>query len=463
MSGIISGIALISIILFILYLIVKSGSVNLREINNLIEAGEIEKAKNILQKIIYSRKSSPDAHFLMAKIYFLSGQYDYAQVELKSIIKNNKYGIFGHKDKVYQLLADSYLKSGKIREAYTHYVRLEQMNPEEYNVMVNLGKICLRLKEYEKSIQYFQKALKLRSTDPESIAGLGMCYYHLNDFDKARDYLEQAVQLDRRNHTSHYYLALILHKKALYDQAILEYEKSLPDKSLKLQSLYGIARCYQQKEIWTKAIQYYENAINLIEEEADKLKHNYNRRIEFLTNPLVLEIRYQLAECYLVDRNFAGAMEQWQEIDSVKPGYKDVKQKIQQNARYGKDRIQDFLIFKELEFEKVSRYMIQYLGYIVKHLEMRNKEEVIAIVQGTAPDVYSGKSLMLIKRGFHPVGERDVDAFYKEMQKRGIEHGIIVSAMGISPNAIRYALNRPIEFIGKNQVMRLLKKYEHRV
>ena len=145
------------------------------------------------------------------------------------------------------------------------------------------------------------------------------------------------------------------------------------------------------------------------------------------------------------------------------PGYKDVKQKIQQNARYGKDRIQDFLIFKEMEFEKASRYIIHYLGYTVKCLEIRSKEEILAEVEGAAPDVYSGKSLILIKRGFHPVGERDVDAFYKEMQKRGISRGVIVSPMGVSTNAIKYAFGKLIEFVGRNQVMRLLKKYEYRI
>lgn len=456
-------IILIFSLIFIIYILTSKKSYNLREINNLLENNQFLKAKRHLEKAITSKKFSPDAHFLMAKYYYLTNQYNYAIMELKSIIKNGKFGILSPRDEVYRLLADIYIKSNQIEEAYKNYLILEQTNPEEYNIVINLGNIFIKLKNYEKAIEYFQKALKLRSTDAEAIAGLGIAFYYLNDYEKARYYLEQAVQLNRKNYRAHFYLALLLHQRELYDQAIMEYEKAIVDKDLKLQVYYGLAECYRKKEILTKAIQYYEEGLNFAESEAEKLRHNYTLMNEYLTQPVILEMRYNLADCYLSDRNFAGAMEQWQEIDSLVSDYKDVRQKIQQNARYGKDRIQDFLICKDMEFEKISRYIVQYLGYLVKKLEKINKEEIYIIAVGMSEEVEPGKILIYIKRSFNPVGERDVDSFYKEMVKRKIEKGLVISPMGITSNAIRFALDKPIEFIGKNQVMHLLKKYERRI
>jgi len=455
-------ILLIILIALIFFLLKGEKKYNPREINKLIELGELNKAKNILQKALHSKKFSPDTHFLMAKVYYLTGFYDYAQMELKLILKNNKFGIFGHKDEVYKLLADTYLKSNQLQEAYQNYLILEKMTPEEYNVLLNLGKILIKIGDYQKAIEYFNRALKARSTDASAIAGLGISYYYLNDYEKARYYLEQATQLDRKNYEAHFYLAELLFKKELYDHAITEYEKAIPDKELKLQSLGKIGECYQKKEILTKAIEYYEMALEYAENEAEKLRHNYEKANEYLSQPFILQIRYNLAECYLTDKNFAGAMEQWQEIVSLVDDYKDVRQKIQQNLRYGKDRIQDFLIAKEMEFEKISRYIVQYLGYIIKKLEMKNKEEIYIVAVGEE-EGFMGKTLILIKRSFNPVGERDVDNFYKEMQSRKIEQGLIISAMGITPNAIKCALNKPIEFLGKHQMSRLLKKYEMRI
>ncbi len=457
------GLGVLFALIILAKFLTSSQSLNYREINKLIESGMLDKAKQALQKSIRSSKFSPDAHFLLASVYIKANQPDYAIMELKSIIKNNKYGIYAKKFEVFNLIYTLYLRLNKLEDAYNQFLLFEKSYPEDYIVTLHIGKLLIKKKEYQSALQYFHKTLKLHSTDPDAIAGIGICYYFLNDLEKAHENLDQAVKLDRRNTEAHYYMALVLHKKGLYDQAIMEYENALRNKSLKLQCLYGIGRCYQQKEIITKAIDTYEEAVRLIETEAEKFKHNYNKRMMLLTNPIVLEIRYKLAECYMTDRNFAAAMEQWQEIDSVKPGYKDVKLKLQQNARYGKDRIQDFLIAKEMELEKISRYIIGYLGYIVKKLEKKSKEEFIVEAVGNSPEAHSGKVLILIKRSFHPLGERDCSDFYEEMQKRNIGHGIIISPTGVNANAIKFALGKPIEFVGKNQMMQLLKKYELRI
>ncbi len=462
-SIVIIGIGILGVLIILFKLVKTSASVNYREINKLIEENAYDKAKSFLQKSIKSNKFSPDAHFLLSKIYIKSNQLDYAIMELKLIIKNNKYGIYANKFAVYKLILDLYVKSRKIDDAYNQFLLFEKSYPDDYIVILNIGKILIKKREYQTAIQYFQKTLKLHSTDSDAIAGIGICYYYLGDIEKAYENLEQATKLDRRNTEAHYYMALVLYKKRLYDQAIIEYENSMRDKSLKLQSLYGIGRCYQKKEILTKSIETYEEALRLIEIEAEKFKHNYNKRMALLANPLVLEMRYQLAACYMNDRNFAAAMEQWQEIDSVKSDYKDVKLKIQQNARYGKDRIQDFLIAKEMELEKIARYIVGYLGYIAKRLDKKGKEEFIIEAVGNSPEAYSGKVLLLIKRSFHPLGERDCAEFYEEMQRRNIEHGIIISPTGVNANAIKFALGKPIEFVGKNQMMQLLKKYELRI
>ncbi len=61
------------------------------------------------------------------------------------------------------------------------------------------------------------------------------------------------------------------------------------------------------------------------------------------------------------------------------------------------------------------------------------------------------------------MGEREVSSLYDEMQKHGFKKGLIISASGASPTGLKFALDKPIDFAGKNMVMRLLKRYEHRI
>ncbi len=450
------------ILIVVLVFVVSKGTVSLKEISKIIDRNDYERAKALLQKHLSMKKFSSDAHFLMARIYENLEHYDYALMELKSIVKNHDYGNLAAMDEIYRMMGDIYLKLNKLDEAHQQYLMLEKEHPDEYNVAVHLGRILFYKKQYEQAIAYYNKALKLRSSDSEAMGGIGMCYFQLGDMKKAHDNLDQAVKLDKRNFLAHYYYALYYHKHQLFDYAISEYEQAMHDKDLKLKSIYGKAKCYQDKEVNVRAVESYEQAVDLIEQKGDKIR-DFKKRTGYFVDPFILEIRYKLARAYIYDKNFSGAMEQWQEIASVSPDYQDVRQLINENSRYGKDRIKDFLIMKEMDFEKITRYIVNYLGYIIKKLKMINKEQVEIEAQPDSLDVFQGVTLILLKRSYNPVGERDVSSFYERMQKLRIKKGLVISATGSSPNALKFALGKPIDFAGKNQVMRLLKRYEHRV
>ena len=455
-------IIIIVVIVFILLVVFSKGSVDLKEVSKMIDHRDYERARTLLQKKLHSSKFSPDAHYLMAKLYSITDHDEYTLMELKIIVKYNQYGTLASKDEIYRMMGDVYLKIGKFDEAYQQYLTLEKSFPNEYSIIIHLGKILFYKKQYSDAIGYFNKALELRPNESEAIGGLGMSYFQMGDMKKAKDNLEQAVQLDRKNFTAHYYYAIYYHKHQLFDYAIGEYEKAMVDKSLKLRSLSGIANCYQLKEINIKAIETFEQILDLVEEKGDKIR-DYNKRQAYYANPFNLDVRYKLAEAYFFDKNFSAALEQWQEINTVSPDYKDVSQKMQENARYGKDRLQDLLIMKEMDFERIIRYMVDFLGYTVKKLTMVSKEKVMIEAQPNTIDVFQGVTLIMAIRIFNPVGERDISKFYEKMQKQGFKKGLVISAAGASPTGLKFALGKPIDFVGKNQVMRLLKRYEHRV
>ncbi|MDD5067427.1 MAG: restriction endonuclease, partial [bacterium] len=182
-----------------------------------------------------------------------------------------------------------------------------------------------------------------------------------------------------------------------------------------------------------------------------------------LAEATMLDIRYELADCYMQDKNFQAAIEQWQEIDAVQPDYRDVRQKIKDNVRFGKDRIQDFIIAQEMDFEKISRYIVTYLDFTIKKLKMNSKEEIMIEARSNSPEMYQGLYYIVVRRSFNPMGEREISEFYNEMLKNKIKRGLVVSATGISPTGIKFSLDKSIDLIGTIQVMRLLKKFEHRI
>ena len=458
-------IIIISVItgaILVFFLLVSRAAIDLKEVARMIDHGEYNKAKNILQKRLHSGKFSADAHYLMARLYFHNDQDDYALMELKIIIKYNKFGAIALKEDIYRMMGDLYLNLGKLDEAYQQYLALEKSHPGEYSIIIHLGNILFHKGNYEDAIGYFNKAAKLRPNDSGSIGGVGMSYFQMGDMEKAKANLEQAVLMDNKNFTAHYYYALYYHKHQLFDFAVAEYEKAMVDKKLKIKSLFGMGECNREKGVNVRAIECFERLVYFIEEKGDKIGDS-NKRKAYYADEFNLEARYKLARAYFDDKNFSSALEQWQEISIVSPEYKDVRSLVQENARYGKDRLQDLLIMKEMDYEKITRYMVDFLGYIIKKLNVVNKEQIMIEAQADTLDVFQGVTLIMAKRSFNPVGEREVSSLYDEMQKHGFKKGLIISASGASPTGLKFALDKPIDFAGKNMVMRLLKRYEHRI
>ncbi len=195
---VIIGIALFFLVV-VLFLVIPRKTASLKEISKIINQNDYERAKSLLQKHLSAKEFSPDAHFLIARIYENLEHYDYALMELKSIVKNHKYGDMATMDEIYRMMGDIYLKLEKLDEAHQQYLILEKTHPDEYNVVVHLGRILFHKKQYEQAVAYYEKALKLRSSDSEATGGIGMCYFQLGDMKKAHENLYQAVKLDRKN------------------------------------------------------------------------------------------------------------------------------------------------------------------------------------------------------------------------------------------------------------------------
>jgi Flp pilus assembly protein TadD len=93
-------------------------------------------------------------------------------------------------------------------------------------LLVTLGRMLGAAKAYGDCVKAFDRALKLKATDPEWFVRRGTCRHELKDEAGAQDDFGQAIKVDPKFAAAHYYLGLSLLSEKKRLNATIELEKA---------------------------------------------------------------------------------------------------------------------------------------------------------------------------------------------------------------------------------------------
>jgi tetratricopeptide (TPR) repeat protein len=82
------------------------------------------------------------------------------------------------------------MSSGKYLPAIKRLLKYIEIHPESGLIYYLLGQSHLQLKDYEKSKNYFEKAIEIQPKNPQANFGLATVYIRLKQPDKARQYMD---------------------------------------------------------------------------------------------------------------------------------------------------------------------------------------------------------------------------------------------------------------------------------
>lgn len=245
-------IYLFIISLFILFLFVSTVFAS--------EGFNCEKVKG--KKYIYTTGSS-------SKTYITRTSIRVSKIESVAISYNKK-GI--------ELSNKGYFQDAIIyfKRAINTVPNNKRLCPTFYN---NLGITYEKIKKYDLAEQYYRQSINLNPEDAGSLNNLGMLYF-LNtkkDYDKSIECFQKAIELKPEN--SSYYLGLA--------------------KSYECKGLYDLA-----KDNYIKAIKYNSNNYNLYEDLAELYYNNikdYNKAIEYYQKAKLLNKNNYEYDVYIND------------------------------------------------------------------------------------------------------------------------------------------------------------------
>jgi tetratricopeptide (TPR) repeat protein len=177
-------------------------------------------------KNTYARGAANTALFEKAGVSIKKNDYDQAVSFLRQILNTDPKDF-----EAWTELGTALLSQNKTDDAERAYLGALAEHPNYMLALVNLGKLRLIQKQYEKAVETLDQAVKVQPKSATANYYLGEAYLQIKKGSKAVVYLREALNLDPIGKAdAHLRLAALYNAAGLKDKAAAEYEDFLKKK-----------------------------------------------------------------------------------------------------------------------------------------------------------------------------------------------------------------------------------------
>jgi tetratricopeptide (TPR) repeat protein len=144
-------------------------------------------------------------------------------------------------------LGISYLSDNNIQPAFVEFQKALELNPEDKDVLNAIGIVyLLKLEDYPKAIDFFQKALRVDKNFSEAANNLGFAFEKTGSYDEAVASYKVALSnlLYRNAEKAFNNLGRVYYRMKKYNDALDAYREALRRSSDFHLPYYGLALCY---------------------------------------------------------------------------------------------------------------------------------------------------------------------------------------------------------------------------
>ena len=313
----------------------------LNMINNHIRSGNYRGAVKLCKDIIAKDSKNSEAHYFLGLAYLNDNQNELALEEFRIV---DRAGVFSKNISEYELrmhMAELYAKTNKIDEALKEYALLSQKNGHNFEVYFKMGELFDSKGNKQQAAAYYMKALKIKKKFVPALYKLGIIYFDFKKYADAKKLFSLLRVEDPNDFKIYYYLGVIDKSEGNSKSAIANLEKATRDKDFKVKALVERGMVYASGGKHELAVIEFERAINNLNGESQNF---------------VLNLRYCLADSYESLRDIHNAVKQWQMIQAIKPGFKNVGDKlaVYQDSTLD-DSMKDFMTATNEDFLEICQ------------------------------------------------------------------------------------------------------------
>ena len=223
-----------------------------------LNAGNTDKAKDYLFKLINKYPESYMGHKTLAEVYEKEEKYSVAADEyIRASELNNK------DLKLNYNIARLLNKDERPEEAIEVLQDILKKKPEYYEATNLLGEILYSNERYKEAINVYMNALRYNPGNYDLYYNLGMVYTMVNDFQRAKEFYEKAAEINSLLYNAKLSLGQIALIAGDLDEAENFFKESLKGEDVEAGSYYYLSQVAILKGDKEKATNYMNIAVEL--------------------------------------------------------------------------------------------------------------------------------------------------------------------------------------------------------
>ena len=175
--------------------------------------GNIERAVGSCIKYIEADPDNPDINILLSKLYILQNNPELAVKSLENVQKSGEnIEYFLNKAKLDEFLGNGQEQKKSLLKAY-------KINPNNQELLYNLGIYSLKENDYKNALKYFEALISSDDSFYEGYFGYIRALAGAGKINRALNYIRKANAINPEQSEINYLLALICYNQAQFDEA----------------------------------------------------------------------------------------------------------------------------------------------------------------------------------------------------------------------------------------------------
>ena len=414
-------------------------------VSKLIKQNKAASAIKVGKQLLAKNQRNPELHYLLGVAYQAQGKPELALMEYRTV---NQIGIFDGtvpETTFRRQLAELFLRYNQPDEALKEYLLLVQKEPAVADHYYHIGRLFEQRNQGAKAVGYYRKTISLRPNHGLAYLQLGLLLCRAKKNAEALKFLQKAIHYEPDHFEAYYYMGRIQKETKDFSGALKSLEWATKANDYKIKALIERGTCYIEMNNIERATSELERALANVSDPK---------------NPDGLWAHFFLGTCYERMRKIELAIDHWEAIYRVKPGFQDVAEKLSQYQDLRQDDVvKDFLTASTDSFLEMCRSIAQAMKLNVQSLEAEPDGAIMVAIEAKTNwrNTKAMPFFVRFVRVAELIDEATVRTTYDDMRAQNITRARIIASTSFSRSAVAYAESRPIELFGKDHIKKFLK------
>ncbi len=182
-------------------------------------------------------------------------------------------------------LASHYISEGEAQKAKKYVAEGLKQFPIHPLLINSLGSITFQEDRVQDALQSFQKAYKLTQEEESIPYHLGITYFRLDDYEKTLQYQDKALAINPNYTLSYCSKAIALARLGRFDEGLAAADKALQLSPEEPEAYYAKGHLYLSKADFDRSLYYFNKAIELAPKKAYYYVSRGQLKMIYMNNP----------------------------------------------------------------------------------------------------------------------------------------------------------------------------------